>query len=411
MITSMSIEIRRAGESEEVKKICAVCELTFGVEASDDDLESLSSLMDPSRMFGAYDGDQIVGSAGNWTLEMTIPGGTLPAAGVTLIGVLPSHRRQGILRRLMSDLLKNAEERSEPIAILWASESNIYQRFGYGFATRQGRVTMQRDRFELLDDSPPKGKMRLVTKEEALKIFPPLFDEVRLRTPGMLQRTKAGWQHRFRDPEKEREGASPKFYAVLEMDGEPAGYAVYRLKPEWETHPKGKVHVSDLVSTSPEVTRELWRFIFGVDLVETVQTELILPADDPLQLIVTEPRRLKFQVHDALWLRILDLPTTLEARSYSGTGSVVLEIDDDMYPENQGRWLVEVADGKATVSKTDKSADAQLHIRDLAATYLGAFSMATLVSAARVNELVPGAAERFDALFRTSVAPCCPEIF
>lgn len=407
----MSIEIRRAGESEEVKKLCAVCELTFGVEASDEDLESLAGLMDPNRMFGAYDGDQIVGSAGNWTLEMTIPGGTLPAAGVTLIGVLPSHRRQGILRKLMKELLKDAEERSEPIAILWASESNIYQRFGYGFATRQGWISMQRDRFQLLDDSPPTGKVRLVSKTEAFELFPPLFDHVRLRTPGMLVRTEAGWQHRFRDPEKEREGASPNFYAVLELNGEPAGYAVYRVKPEWSGHPKGKVQVSDLVSTSPEATREIWRFLFGVDLVETVESSLILPEDDPLQLMVTEPRRLRFHVQEALWLRILDLRTTLEARSYSGTGSVVLEVEDDMYPQNHGRWLVEVSGGKATVTNTDRAADAKLHIRDLAATYLGAFSMANLVSAARVAELAPGAAGRFDALFRTSVAPCCPEIF
>ncbi len=169
--------------------------------------------------------------------------------------------------------------------------------------------------------------------------------------------------------------------------------------------------VTDLVVTSSDATRDLWRFLFSIDLVETVETNFILPDDHPLQLMITEPRRLEMRVAEALWLRILDIPAALQARTYRGSGTLVLELEDEMFPPNQGCWRIEVDDGQASVEKASESADARLHIRDLAATYLGAFSLANLVAAGRATELKDGATETFDALFGTSVSPCCPEIF
>jgi predicted acetyltransferase len=407
----MNIELRRAKDSDEVKKIIAMCELTFGFVPDADDLESLANIVRTERMFGAFDGNQIVGSGTNFDLALKIPGGEIPAAGVSLIAVLPTHRRQGLLRKLMDAVLIDAAEQGDPVSILWASESSIYHRFGYGCATRQAFFKVERDRFELLDKTPPVGRVRLLDKEEALRLFPSVYDQVRSKTPGILARGEKGWEHRLRDPEKHREGATPNFLALHETDGVPTGYVIYNMKPDWAVGPKGKLLVKDLMATTPDATRDLWRFIFGVDLIETVETELIFAEDDPLQLLVTEPRRLQMQLVEALWLRILDLPRALEARSYLGSGDIVLAVADDMLPENQGSWSVQVKHGTAVVVRTDEPADLDLHIKDLAATYLGAFSLSNLIAAGRAKELADGAAERFDGLFRTPASPCCPEIF
>ncbi len=359
------------------------------------------------RVLAAWDGGRPVGGTASYRFELTIPDGRSPAAGVTWVSVLPSHRRRGILSELMRRQLDDVHARGEPLAILWASESAIYGRFGYGIAAPATAMDAERSAFALRDGSGQRGSVRLLTADEAAELLPPVYERVRHTRAGLLSRTEDWWRHALlADPEHWREGRGPKFYALLEIDDEPAGYAVYRFASKWEDGtPKGEVRVMDAFAGSPEATAELWRFLFGIDLVVRVKADTIDPAW-PLLLMVADPRRLHLSVSDGLWLRLVDLESALRARSFAAGDPVVLEVTDEMFTRNAGRWTV-----GSTPGRSDGDADVALDVADLACTYLGAFSFERLAAAGRARELRSGGLARATALFATPLPPYCPEGF
>jgi predicted acetyltransferase len=409
----MPIEIRTPAR-EELRGLLETTAKAFSEEARPDELERDTNVLERERTFAAYDGDLIVGTAADFGLTLTVPGGELPAAGVTMVGVLPTHRRRGILTQLMRVELDAMVERGDPLAILWSSESGIYGRYGYGIATVGAAIEADRDRIRFRGDPPAAGEVRIVGEEEAAAVLPPLYERIRRETPGMIARSEAWWQnYRLPDPEHYRHGAGPRFFAVLRLDGVDEGFARYRVKGDWNDGlPQSTLRVAEALATSPLATRELWRFLFGVDLVTKVES-WTLSADHPLFLLVTEPRRLRMRLGDALWLRILDVERALAGRSYATEGTVSFELVDGFRPENAGVWHLEATEGAAQVTRPGGSTatDLRLDVADLGSVYLGAFSFAQLEQAGRVEELEPGALDRADALFRMSTAPWCPEIF
>jgi predicted acetyltransferase len=407
----MDIDIRPCTKKE-LPAFMRTLEGAFGHDISDENIERHVNVMDPERMHGAFDGDALVGTAGVYPFTFTIPGGHIPAAGVTMVGVLPSHRRRGILTRMMRIQIDDARKRGEPVAVLWASEDAIYQRFGYGMASLQGQIDADRERAAFIRDAGPVGRTRLIDVDEAVKIFPSVYDRVCETTPGMFARSPEWWRyHRFRDSEDSRRGGGPMWRAVLEIDGEPQAYAVYRVFSNWEGGLNtGHTHVEEAMGVSAVATREIWRFLFGVDLMQKVRGWL-LPPDHPLMLSMVEPTRLRFSSVDTFWLRLVDLKDALEARGYQDDGSVTFEIADSFCDWNAGTWRLRVENGRAAVEQATGDAELVMDVSDLAPAYLGAFSFTQLSRAGRIQEARAGAAARADAMFRTPFAPWCPEIF
>jgi predicted acetyltransferase len=407
----MAIEVR-ACKANELNRFLDTCQRSFHQHLRDIEIVRDSKLLPPERAFAAFDGEDIVGTTGAFQFSLSIPGGEAPAAGVTMVGVLPSHRRKGIMSGLMQFQLNDARERNEPISILLASEDAIYQRYGYGLAADQGHIEIERDRAQWLDDPGPQGKTRLVSLEEALKHIPAIYDRVREQTPGMFARSTDWWEHHtLTDDEEMRRGTGPMFCAVLEIDGGDEGYALYRVKHDWpEGIPRGRLMVKEAMAVNPVATREIWRFLFGIDLVDRVEAWL-LPADFPIYLMMLEPRRLRYTYGDSLWLRLVDVRAALSARSYASEGSVTVQVTDIFCPWNEGKWRVSSDGRDASVEATEDEADLSLDVRDLAAVYLGGFSFARLALAGRARELRAGAVTRADEMFRTAHAPWCPEIF
>jgi predicted acetyltransferase len=406
----MAIEARPTPEDKR-RRWFEVCNMAFSGEFREEEFETDSKLLPAERMLGAYADGALVGTAADFPFRLTIPGGELPAAGVTAVGVLPSHRRRGALTALMRRQLADARGRGEPLAILWASEGGIYGRYGYGVATKA--VAIEADRDRMVFREPPDGSARvsLVEAEEAAKAFPPIYDRVRRDTPGMFERSDDWWKHyRLADPEHKRRGAGPKFHALLELDGQPEAYASYRVKQNWdEGFAQSELRVTEAAGTSPRATRELWRFLFGVDLVGRVQA-WPLPPDHPLFLLGTEPKRLRMHVGDGLWLRILDVESALAARSYADEGELTVELTDALVPENEGVWHL-TSHASGTAVETGGTPDLRLDTGALASVYLGGFSFADLQAAELVQELEEGAVDRADLLFHTSHAPWCGEVF
>ena len=387
-------------------------EVPFGHTSDDNEVEDLKKIIDVQRCICAMDDGTIVGTAAAFSYGLSVPGGVLPAAGVTMVGVQPTHRRRGILTRMMRAQFDELRERAEPLAILWASEAPIYRRYGYGLASLQGAINIERERTAFRSDPEPAGRLRLVDIDEAARLLPSVYEGVRCSIPGMFTRTPEWWRHhRLRDDPARRNGAGPLFVAVLETGVEVVGYALYRLKPSWaEGSPGGTLEVLEAMATNDPATAQIWRFLFDIDLVARIEAWW-LPADHPLMLLVREPRRLRLRLQDALWLRVVDLRAALEGRSYSGEDTLVLEVQDTMFPDNAGRWRLEASPEGAVVSRTEADADLALDIQDLASPYLGGITWRALRGAGRVSELRHGAARRADALFVSDRSPWCPEIF
>lgn len=401
----------RPVEEREYERFLTTTEAAFGWQLRTEDLDKYKRVLEPERTLAAFDGDAIVGTAGAYSFQLTVPGGEVRAAGVTMVGVLPSHTRRGILAAMMRSQLDDFHRRGEPVAILWASEGAIYDRYGYGLASRYGRLSIERTHATFRDDKPTAGLWRLVDLKDAAKVLPQVYEQVRVETPGMFARSGVWWEaHTLPDPEHERDGAGPMFCAIYEVDGRAEGYALYRIKGSWEDGvPNNSVWVREAIGTSPDATREVWRFLFNIDLSARIQA-WFLPAEHPLFLMVKEPRRLRFAESDALWLRIVDLAGALQARRYDQDGALVLEVTDEHCPWNQGRWKLIADSGVGSLVQTEEAADLSLDIWDLGTVYLGGFTFAQLVQAGRLD-VTPDAIARADRMFRCDKSPWCPEIF
>jgi predicted acetyltransferase len=404
----VDIEVRPCASVEELRDSLNAISHYFGHENQLEDAERFARWIDVERVHAAFEGDGVVGGAGVFTYGLSVPGGAeVPAAGVTVVGVLPTHRRRGILSALMRAQLEDCRDRGDLVAYLWASEGTIYGRFGYGLASRIGAIKLSREWTRFADGFEPRGTVRLVELEEAARAFPPLYDAVRAQRPGMFSRGLAWWETRrlFDDPARRHGG--PLNRALLELDGEPAGYALYRVRQDWQHGSSaGAVTILEVVTPTPEATRELWRWLLDFDWTSEFVADL-LPVDHPLFLLLAEPRRLQFTVNDGPWVRLVDVPGALVARTYADADPVVLDVFDALLPANSGRWLV-TADG---VEPTQAEADLRLDVAQLGSVYLGGFDFAGLARALRIEELTPAAAARADELFRTPVEPWCAEIF
>ncbi|HEX6662834.1 MAG TPA: GNAT family N-acetyltransferase [Gaiellaceae bacterium] len=402
----MEIDIRSPEADDDLRKAMGAALTVFAEEDRDDDFERHSKMLPRDRFLAAYADGRPVGTTASFSFRLTVPGGELDAGGVTWVAVLPSHRRRGVLTRLMRHQLDDLRERGEPLAILWASEAAIYGRFGYGIAAPDFSLNADRARFAFRDDPGPIGAARIVEGEEARELCARVHERVRREVPGFLVRTDAWWEnYRLADPEHWRHGSSPKYTAVIEVDDEPVAYAIYRIKMDWEDgFSKSYVRILEVVASSTVATREIWRYLFGIDLITRVRG----PHDpgSPLYLMVQDPRSLQLRAFEGLWLRFVDLGAALAGRAYAADDSVVLEVRDEFCPWNAGRWRV-----GAEVERTDAAAELELDCADLASAYLGGFDFHQLAAAERVRELKSGAVDRASALFHVSRRPYCPDDF
>jgi len=388
----------------------------FGEEVSDAEFEHWRATTEPDRVIAAFDGAAPVGSAAAYTFRLTVPGGEVAAAGVTAVGVDPAYRRQGVLRSLMRRQLDDVRQRGEPVAILWASESVIYQRFGYGMGTVAATFEVDRGRTGWLRPGESEGRLRPLDEAQALAALPAIYDRVRVGTPGAVTRSDAWWRdHILRDDKDNRRGAGPLLKYLYEVDGAAEGYALYRIKDDWDDRgPRSQLLVMELMAATSRAERALWTFLFSVDLVRSIRWWRAT-SPHPLLLALADPRALGLVARDGIWLRLVDLPAALAARRYATADALVVEVTDAFCPWNAGRWRIETAgepgEAAAVATRTEAPAELVADIADLAAVYLGAFRPSDLAHADRVRELAPGALRRADAMFAVDRAPHCATMF
>ncbi|MEA2010755.1 MAG: GNAT family N-acetyltransferase [Actinomycetota bacterium] len=406
----MEITTRPIVENETVRFREAIM-LGFGEDLNDEEFPpEWLEVIPLDRTVAAFDGDLIVGTLAGFPFDVTVPGGRqIPMAGTTIVTVAATHRRRGVLTAMMRDHLDDGVSRGEPLLGLWASESLIYGRYGFGVASEHEEIEMDQTRVSVEGDA---GSVRMITAEEAAEIFPPLYDVERARRPGMLSRTTMWWDRNlFFDPSVRRRGFSAQRYLIHETDSQADGYAIFRQKADWETgFPNGKIRVREMIANSPSAHTGMWRFVTNVDLFPQV-VFWNLPVDDPLRWKVPDHRRIVRKRWDALYLRILDVVQALEARTYAVDGTIRFSVNDPFMPDLGGVFELDVTDGNGSCRRVEAAdRDLALGIVELSTLYLGGGN----AHAMSLAGLIRGDADSvtlLDRMFRGDVAPWCEEVF
>jgi predicted acetyltransferase len=370
------------------------------------------------RLLGAFDPDGVLcGAAGAFSQTLTLPGGArVPVAGVTAVGVLPTHRRRGVLRTLMAHQLDDVADRGEPIAVLTASEATIYGRFGYGVATRQMSVHLDLDHAAFAVDVPGEWVLRLVDDAEAIQVAPAVFDAHVASCPGGLTRPDSFWPAVF-SPSESWVGGGEHFTVLVSRPGEGAcGYAVYRVARD---APIGhwKTVVTEVVAADDAAEAALWRYLLDVDLTSSLEFRGA-PIDARLRWRLADPRAYRSTgERDFLWLRAVDPVAALRARGYDAPGRLVIELHDAFRPVASGRFLLEVGTdaagrpSEASVALTEAEPDLVMGAPELGAIYLGGVRPSTLAAAGRIETSSTDALAVADRMFRAERLPYCSTEF
>lgn len=407
------ITIRPVTDDEYPAFVTAIMEGFSEDLVADDFPEYLRRNLPAERTLAAFDEDgSIVGTFGGYHLDLTVPGGTMPMEGTTVVTVFPTHRRQGLLRRMMDLHLDNAAAAGYPVAGLWASESNIYGRFGYGPASFNNALRLDGPLIVFRNDAPV-GKVRRIAADDAPELLPPVFDRVLAKRPGMYARTSAWWSADvLTDADWARQGRTSKRFVVHDGPDGIDGYVIYRQKSAHgdDAHANGEVVITELITETAAAHASIWSYLTRIDGCPNV-TSWNTPMDDPLPKMVLEPRRVQLKgAYDALWIRILDVVAALTGRTYEQDGELVLDVADADRPAIGGTFRLSIIGGTATCERSDDPADLSIDVDVLGALLLGDGGGHTYAAANRIR----GAEEDvrvLDELFRTQRRPWCNQVF
>ncbi len=399
----------RAGTADDFEAIYGLLSMAFNDDPDDAERDDERLVFEPERSIVVTSGGEIAGVAGAYTRDLAVPGAVLPAAHVTMVGVHPVHRRQGVLTRMMRHQLADVRARGEAVAVLWASEGKIYQRFGYGMAARRLGLEVERE-VRLREPVKPSG-LRAATPKDVACDLQKVYDQVRTERPGWSSRDGVWWEHLLADVPKRRDGSSALRAVLHEGPAGVDGYALWRVRRQWDsTGPKGVVVVQEVATTNLEAYLAVWQYLMSVDLTRSASWWLGA-LDEPLQYLVDEPRRLGLGVGDSLWVRLVDVPAALAARRYAAPVDVVIEVEDPVLPENSGAWHLTGDPGSASCVRADRSADLRVDVGALGAAYLGDASLATLAAAGRVHDLGSDRLTSTSIAFGWHRAPSSMEVF
>lgn len=398
---------------ERFREVLDACAAGFGAPRwQDDAVERERAVWEIDRTWVAEDAGRYTATATAYSFEMTVPGGArVPVAGVAQVAVLPTHRRRGLLRDVLGALLNQAVERGDHYAILNASDSGIYGRFGFGQADRVLRLELDTDHIAIAGPPDP-GRVRLVDAHRAHVLLADLYDRFGRARPGAVGRAEVWWSFVL-DDEASWKGIGCPFVAVHEDEtGEPDGYTIYRSTERWDRgHANGSVEVRELEGATPDVEAALWRFLCEIDL----RTRVIgypRPADDPIRWRLTRPRRAWVtETLDLLWVRPLDVAACLGGRRYAVEDTLVLAITDETFPDQTGTYRVTGGPDAATAVRVEDAPDLAMDVSALGSIILGGIDAGELATAGRIMEHTPGAVGRAERFFRWRPAAFCSTTF
>jgi predicted acetyltransferase len=401
----------RAIERSEYETFSNVAMQTFGGEVLEGVArDRLLEVLDLERTYAAFDGEDLVGTAGSFTFELMIPGASIPMAGFTLVSVRPSHRRRGVLRAMVAKHNQDMLDRGEAISGLWASETSIYPRFGYGLAAESYLLETDTRHLKFKDEAGG-DEIRLIDTDEALRRLAPIYARFMTGRPGMYARSSAWWKWRsLYDGIERRGGASSMRIAVARRGDEDVGYILYRQTFAMERGiMAGSAKIIELLGEDQQAEASLWRFACHLDLYPKL-TWWNAPVDTALPWLAGDRRHVHRNRMDTLWLHLLDIPAALQARRYEADGAFSFSLGQGEAMNEVSTYQLVVEDGAGICQSYDGEPDLHLSRQTLSSLYLGAFRAKELSALGRLRGS-DDAIRLADRVLGTSTPPWCPEVF
>jgi predicted acetyltransferase len=401
----VEVELRAVAEPE-LDAFLLADAYGFGFRWSIDD-DSAWPRHELDRTVAAHLDGEIVATGRNYTLELTMPGGAIvPAGGVTWISTRPTHRRRGLLTRVMRHLIEESQARGELASMLTASEGGIYARFGYGVATRVATSEFARAGSAFRAPAHATASVRMVEPDVARPIATALFDRIRRDRVGSVSRPDAWWVDEWASVDWI--DAKRRFDVIVDIDGVPAGHAMYAVDGEFrDGHSDKVVNVRDLLAVSPAAELALWHFLANVDQTVGVRA-WNRPLDDALPWLVTDARHVRTRgVRDFLWLRPIDTAALLAARTYGVAGRLTLAVADPFLSldATAGSFTVDGGPDGAECRRTDAAPDLVLDAAELGEILLGGVRPSVLERAGRIAVPDRAVLARADAMFGADREP------
>ncbi len=359
------------------------------------------------RLLVCMDGETIAGSGGADSFDMTLPGGTqVPVAGVAYITTAATHRRRGIQRAIMQRIHDDARERGDVAAILWASQSHLYGRYGYGNSIPMNNWHIDLRHAAFAHSPSWTGRYAKAERDDAIPLMTAAYERARVHRTGMITRTPKRWLYEIH-PEKTKD----EFF-ILYLEGDDAlGYARYTIEKDPEDEFRGTMRVVEAVASTDAAHAAIWRFLLDQELVDDLKAH-VRPVDDQLVWMLAEPRRLRRNLTDAIWMKLLDIPAMLEKRTYCVEGTLKLQVFDAETKQSRNLRL-ECGPEGAVCRTTNQAPDLIMKESELASIYFGAAECSLLTDLGLVDQRdkSSNAALRADAIFRTSPAAWNPYHF
>lgn len=410
--------------ADRVAEYRAVDAMAFAEAAPDPALDAEVPFAVPLDRAVAVETDagEVVAVHGSYAFTLPTPGGEVPCAGLTWVGVRPDHRRRGLLSTMIRAHLDRSLGRGEPVSALFAAEPGIYGRYGYGSASDSVRLTLPRG--AALRGVPGSAELtvRFATLDAAAHegLVEDVYAAAGAGRPGWIRRGSDALRRiAVADPAAWRSGGEPaRLVTVHAPDGAARAFAILRRKQTWgDGGPEYPVQVRLAASVDAAAAHRLWSMLLDLDLTTIVASNM-LPVDDPLLALLVDTRRPVPKVSDNLWVRLLDVPAALTGRRYAAPVDVVLGVRDALLPGNDGAWRLVTgeagADGTYAARVEPAGTDApdlELDVRELGAAYLGGRSLTALSAAGQVRAARPDALHRAATAFGWPVAPVCPWVF
>ena len=397
----MALEIR-APTLDEWPAVCAVDARSFGVSCTPDDIEDRLKLHDIGRFRVAFDDGRIVGIAASYAMDVTLPGGAIVLmGGVTWVSTSVTHRRQGLMRRVVGAVHDDIDARGEPVAALYAAEGGIYDHLDYGMATKVRWTTVDPRVVKLREDVCVRpNPVRFLEGEEIVPTISALWDRFRGVRAGETGRDLAVQQFLYEDRAKAHGTESGAYYL-----GHDDGYVAYRAEERWKDgHPNTLVHLIELVALTPDAHAALWQTLLEMDLVGEIRARCI-PLDDPLPYLLQNPRALRTrELNDGVWVNVRDIPASFGARTYRTTDCMVVEVGGT-------RWAIEGGPDGGTCRAVDSRPDLVTTHGPFSALLYGGVLPSALVAGRRMTARNADVLARADLFFTTSLAPHSQEFF
>jgi predicted acetyltransferase len=404
--------VMRPVTASEVPMFAVQVERTFGgSRLSEAEIGNRQGVIEPARTLAVFDHEELIATLAVHGLTMSVPGGEVAVGGVNNVAVRADYRRRGLMTTMMTAALRDIRERGESVSALWPSEAPIYGRFGYGLASRHARL--------LIDGQPgiagwaSPGEIRLIPDASAADtaLLDRIYRSSYADRPGSIVRSAERWRQRLAPREDAR--GDTDVVCLLHSDGDDVdGYALYMARPDWSQGllPKGTTVVLEVCARTARALAALWNHLLSVDMMARTVAPMI-PVDDPGIWTLRDSRQWQTQLADNLWIRLLDVPAALQKRTYARDVDVVLEVQDDLLPDNAGRYRLSGDATGASCDPTTAPADLRVTAAQLGASYLGGTSLASFALTEGLEEERKGALHEAATALLAPLAPCCIDPF